>query len=107
MQERRFYLIGSEGAIRADALTGLIEVHFTDPKKSPQRIDVDAKGSHAGADVIMSQGLRRTLLEGEAPAAGMSEGIASLVTACGIDQAMDTGCVVDFAPLWATAERLS
>jgi predicted dehydrogenase len=98
--ERRFYIVGTHGAIRADVITGVIEVSSIVPGVEHEVIDTRHGGGHGGGDGYMSQQLARTLLEGAAPAASMYEGVRSLIMACGIDKALDTGTVYDLTKDW-------
>jgi predicted dehydrogenase len=106
LPERRFYIVGTRGTIRADARAGRLEVHFVDPRAEPRHIEVEGRGGHAGGDETMVAEVAETLLEGAAPVAGMREGLFSLVAALGIDAALDTGEVHDLAPFWERANRL-
>ncbi len=105
--ERRFYIVGTHGAIRADALTGVIEVNSIVPGVEREVIDTRHAGGHGGGDDYMSSQLARTLLEGAAPAASMYEGVRSLIMACGIDQALDSGTVHDLTKDWELLKDLS
>ena len=101
IQERRFYILGTEGALRADARTGLIEVARTGHGERTERIETGCTDGHSGGDEIMADHLVETLLNGRPPAAGLSEAIHSLVACGGIDRACDEQRVVDLAPTWA------
>jgi predicted dehydrogenase len=103
--ERRMCLIGTEGAIRADALTGIIEVQRISTTPEMQRYDTNVAdghpGGHAGGDEVLMESLCRSMRAGEAPLVGVEEGIKSAVVSFAIDEAMDTGTVVNLNPLWA------
>lgn len=98
--ERRFYICGTEGTLRADVLTGELEVQRIGWDTERQKENTQVVGSHGGGDEYMAEGLVRTLLKGETPLASVEDGIKSAVAAFGIDEAADTGCVIDYAPLW-------
>jgi len=100
MNERRFYLCGSEGTLRADAMTGVIEIARIGHGEKPQTILSGSSGGHAGGDEVMAQGLAATLLEGRPPLATVDDGILACIAAFGIDQALDSGQVVDLRPMW-------
>lgn len=105
--ERRFYLIGDEGTLRIDAYTGraeLARVGWDEPLEVRQPISGDG---HAGADGPMARELAECLAGLRPPAAGFAEGLASLTLALALDQARETGRVVDLAPLHARADLLS
>ena len=98
--ERRFYILGTEGTIRADAYTGTIELRRIGWENKTELWHPVAGGGHAGGDEVMSTGLAATLLGQAPPKAGMADGIRSLTVALAMDQAMDTGQVVDLRPTW-------
>jgi predicted dehydrogenase len=98
--ERRFYILGTEGALRADACTSQIELRRIGWGADSQHWDFGAGGGHAGGDEVMARGLAATLRGNAKPEAGMVEGLRSLAIANAIDQAMDTGSVVNLRPIW-------
>jgi predicted dehydrogenase len=97
--ERRFYICGSEGALRADAITGKIELQRISHEGQPEQIDTGVAGGHAGGDEVMGQGLVETLLAGTPPLASVDEGIRSCAVALAIDQAMQEGRIVTLPSL--------
>ena len=101
--ERRFYICGTEGTLRADLHTGTLEVKRIGWETKVEKIDTGADGGHGGGDEEMAARMARVLLEGAAPLAGVEEGIRSAVAAFGIDQAADEGRVTDLLPLWKQA----
>lgn len=101
--ERRFYILGSEGSIRFDAYTGLVEtqrVGWDEPRETIQPVEGDG---HAGGDEHLCRGLLNCMKGEEKPAAGFSEGVRSLLVAHAMDTAMAEGRVVDLGPLWERA----
>jgi len=64
---------------------------------------LDASDMHLGGDAFMAGHLRKTMLENTAPLAGLDDGFTSAVSAFGIDEAMDSGQVVDLRPMWQRA----
>jgi predicted dehydrogenase len=103
LPERRMYLCGTEGSLRADAVTGTIELQRIGHEPRIERIETGAAGGHAGGDEMMAQGLVATLLEGRAPLASIEEAVRSCVAAFAIDQAMAEGRVVDLDSWWKAA----
>lgn len=98
--ERRFYLLGTEGSLRVDAYTGVIElrrVGWDEPRIIHQPVEGD---SHAGGDELMTSELVQVLAGNQPPAAGFVEGLRSLTTAHAIDTAMESGTVVDLRASW-------
>jgi predicted dehydrogenase len=103
LPERRMYLCGTEGSLRGDAWTGIIELQRIGHDSKVERIDTGAGGGHAGGDEVMAQGLAGTLLEGRAPLASVEEGLQSCAAAFAIDQALEEKRVVDLDAWWKTA----
>jgi predicted dehydrogenase len=98
--ERRFYICGTEGAIRADAITGRIEWQRIGHGTRLEQVDMGHAGGHAGGDEAMTKALAGTLLEGKEPLASVEDGVRSCVVAFAIDQAMSEMKVVDLDPWW-------
>ncbi len=104
MPERRMYLCGSRATLRADVITGRIELCRLGQDEPIQQIDPGVRGSHGGADQHMAASLAQTMTGDAQPLAGIDEGICSTVSALGIDQAMHGAGVVDMDELWQRAE---
>lgn len=102
--ERRMYLLGSEGAIRADVITGRIELQRIGWDTGIEDFSTDARGGHGDGDHYLSRELADSMLNGTQPRAGISDGLASAATCLAIDEAMDTGTVVDCASYWARVD---
>jgi len=98
--ERRMYILGTEGAIRADVLTGKIELKRIGFGTSIEDVSTTSSGGHGGGDQILGRELADTMLEGRPPSAGLIDGLNAAVTCFGIDEAMDRGTVVDMGPVW-------
>ncbi len=104
LPERRVYILGTQGALRADVLTRRIEFNRIGFEARPQEIVLDGDpDDHLGGDVVMARHLAQTMLAGAAPLASMEEGLRSALACFGIDQALDEQRVVDLAPLWTRA----
>jgi predicted dehydrogenase len=101
--ERRMYICGTEGTLRADVKAGSIEYRRIGHKEELQRADTGAKGGHGGADPILASSLRDTILNGTAPLADPEDGLHSAIMALGIDAALNAGTVVDLRPMWRQA----
>ncbi len=101
LPERRFYICGTEGTLRADTLTGQIEWLRAGAKI--ERINMGHGGGHAGGDETMAKALADTLINGAKPLASVEEGLRSCVAAFAIDQAMVEKKVIDLDPWWKAA----
>jgi predicted dehydrogenase len=104
--ERRMYICGTEGAIRADVLTGLIELRRIGFDTKIEHVEAGVKGGHGGGDDVLAQELCESMLEGRLPSASLEDGLKSAITCFAIDKAMETGRVVDVTPYWRRAGLL-
>lgn len=98
--ERRMYICGTEGAIRADVIRGTIEHQAIGWDSKLRNVSTGARGGHGGGDMILLKELADSMLKGKPPFSTLEDGLKSAVTSFGIDRAMDSGKVVDMAPLW-------
>ncbi len=108
LRERRFYLCGSKGTLRADAYTGVIEWQSIGTDVPCQRLNTFESGGHghAGGDVVMARNLVAAILEGGPLLAGVEDGIRSALLAHAIDHAMETRSVVKVRPFREGLESL-
>jgi len=98
--ERRMYICGSEGSIRADVITGKIEIARIGWDQAIETLEPGAKGGHGGGDGILAGEVAASILHGTPPSSTLADGLQSAVTCFGIDQALDEGRVVDMADYW-------
>lgn len=98
--ERRFFLCGTEGTLRANAYTGLIELSRIGWETKTEVIDTQASGGHGGGDIVMARGLVQTLTQGQPPLASIEDGLHACIAAFGIDASMEGGQITDFQPYW-------
>ena len=104
--ERRMYIIGTKGAIRADAITGKIEVCNIGFDEEIKDISTDVKGNHAGGDEILCAELADAIFKKHTPATGMKDAIYSAATCFGIDKAMEEGIVYEFDSIWQQVDSV-
>jgi predicted dehydrogenase len=102
--ERRMYINGTEGTIRADIVAGSIEVARIGFNEKARKVKASTKGSHGGGDDVLARDLSASMLTGRVPAVGLDEGLASAFTCFGIDEAMNKGVVVDMDKYWNLAK---
>jgi predicted dehydrogenase len=103
IQERRMYLCGTHGSIRADVLTGAIDLKAIGWDTETQNHSTTGQGSHGVGDEVLAQELAESMINGAPPRVGIEEGILSAVTCFAIDDAMVSGTVVDVRPYWERA----
>lgn len=99
--ERRFYMCGTRGTIRANVLTGTIE--YTPVGWDPQTETVrPIEGDdHGGAEEPMAQDIVHCMLRGIPMPTSLADGVEASFTCLGIEAARETGTVVDMQPYWA------
>lgn len=97
--ERRFYLCGSEGTLRADLATGLIEVKRIGFDTEIERIETRTAGGHGDGDEVMVNGLVATLCEGTPPLATAADGLEASLVAFALTEAAEQGVVCDIEAL--------
>jgi predicted dehydrogenase len=101
--ERRMYLCGTRGTIRADVLTGEIELRKIGFGTEVKKIDAGVKGLHGGGDAVLGKEVADYMLHDTPPASTLEAGMLAAITAFGIDQSMETGLMVDMNDLWNKA----
>ena len=104
--ERRNYLVGTEGTIQADMVTGRIHlkrIGWNTPTVVYSTVGGTHGSGHGGSDAQLIVWLSRCILEDADPRAGIEEGMKSAITCFAIDQAMRSGAVVDLAEWWQKA----
>lgn len=103
--ERRLYLCGTEGTIRADVLTDTIEVQKIGYGTEVQVINSGTPGMHGGGDPILAQELIE-LMDGKrtTPAAGIDAGLIAAATCFAIDDAVQDGMVVELERYWQAVD---
>lgn len=100
--ERRMYLSGSEGTMIAELYTGSLRVRRLGEEE--QIVDA-AGGGHGGGDAFIMKELYRTMTDGVRPACSGEEGLQSAVVALTIDEAAESGRVIDLEPVWSSLGR--
>ena len=101
--ERRMYINGSKGAIRPDVIAGSIEVVKIGFGEKARQCGTAGKGGHGGGDAHLAESVVQSMLRGAESVTNVEDGVKSAVTCFGIDEAADSGRVVDMAPLWKRA----
>ncbi len=100
--ERRMYLLGTKGAIRADVLNGVIEYRKIGFNTTTERLDIPhSSGGHGGADIFVAKSLAELMADknkrSETP---LIDGATSAIVALKADEAMRSGAVVSLLDIW-------
>jgi len=101
--ERRMYICGSEGTLRADVLAGSIEVKRIGFDTECEDLSTGASGGHGGGDSFLGRSLADMMVHGAPSPASLEDGLRAAITVFAIDEAERTGRVVDLAPWWRRA----
>jgi predicted dehydrogenase len=101
--ERRMYICGTEGAIRADVISGTIEYQRIGFEEGLQTADTGAAGGHGGGDHVLTESIYDCMVNDAEPLTGIADGIASAFTIFAIDEAERSGQVVSVEPYWSKA----
>ena len=102
--ERRMYILGTEGAIRANLLTGDIHLQGIGFDTEIENKSLGIQDGHGNGDKFLAKELSDTMLHNKIPSVGLMEGLISTLTCIAIDAAMDTGTVVDMRTYWNKIE---
>lgn len=102
--ERRLYICGTKGTLRADVMTGSLELQTIGHNTQIQNLSTDVKGMHGGGDPVLAQELFSVMVNGGDMSAGIDEGLLAATTCFAIDQAAIDGTVVSLAPYWSELE---
>ena len=101
--ERRMYICGTDGTLRADLGTGTVEVRKIRYGVDVKTFATGARGGHGGGDEVLGRSIRDSILKGAEPLADLDDGLKSAVTCFAVDKAQETGRVVDVGPMWKRA----
>lgn len=101
--ERRMYLCGTEGTLRADVIQGKIEVRRIGYDAETETICSNTCNSHGGGDEVLGKELLDCMVNGTEPVSSLDDGFRAAITCFAVDDAMDSGAVVDLQPYWEKA----
>jgi predicted dehydrogenase len=103
LQERRWYIAGTKATLLADLVRNRLMIRPVMSRGKPERMEWNERtdDNHNGADQAMARDLLATLQNGAAFPVTPYESMEAGLTVMAIDRAMETGSVVDCAPMWA------
>lgn len=99
-QERRFYMCGTRGAIRADVLTGTIEYSPVGWEVITEVFRPISGDGHGGAEGPMTKDILACMFDGVPMPTSIEDGVTASFTCLGIDEARQTGTVVNMDNYW-------
>ncbi|HXL98784.1 MAG TPA: Gfo/Idh/MocA family oxidoreductase [Rhizomicrobium sp.] len=109
LQERRWYIAGSEGTLIADLVRNRMLVRGALSRAKPERLDWKDRtdDNHNGADQAMARDLLATLETGAPFPVTPWDSMEAGLTVMAIDRAMESKSVVDCAPIWTAYDAVS
>jgi predicted dehydrogenase len=109
LQERRWYIAGTEGTLLADLVRNKMLWRGAMARGKPERREWNERtdDNHNGADQAMARDLLATLDEGKAFPVTPQDSLEAGLTVMAIDRAMQTKSVVDCAAMWADYDAAS
>ena len=109
LQERRWYVAGTDGTLIADLVRNKLMVRRALDRRKPERIDFATRTAdlHNGADQAMALDLKATIEEGRAFPVTARESMEAGLTVMAMDEAAARGVAVDCSPMWAEFDAAS
>jgi len=99
--ERRFYMLGTRGAIRANVLTGTVEYAPVGWERRVESVQPISGDGHGGAEQPMTRDILACMFDGVPMPTTVEDGVTASFTSLGIDEARVTGSVVDMNSYWS------
>lgn len=104
--ERRMYFCGTEGALRANVVSGQIQAARVGFNETIRDESLGVTDGHGGGDEMLGAELADMIEHDAPPRASFAEGMISTVASLGIDEAMRNRTVVDLRPTWQKLDLL-
>jgi predicted dehydrogenase len=103
LQERRWYIAGTEGTLLADLVRNKLMFRSAFSTAKPERMEWNERtdDNHNGADQAMARDLLATLDKGAEFPVKPHDSLEAGLVVMAIDRAMETKQVVDCVPIWA------
>jgi predicted dehydrogenase len=103
LPERRWYVAGTEGTLIADLARNRLMIRRALSRARPERIDFGERteDAHNGADQAMARDLLAALRDGAPFPVTPFDSLEAGLTVMAIDEAMESGEVLDCRPMWA------
>jgi len=99
-QERRFYMCGTKGTIRGDVWTGTLEYKAVGWDDKAEKIRPIEGDDHGAAEEPMARDIVDCMLRSKPMPTTLEDGLRSAFVCFGMDEARQTGAVVDMNAYW-------
>jgi predicted dehydrogenase len=109
LQERRWYIAGTEGTLLADLVRNKMMWRGAMARGKPEHREWNERtdDNHNGADQAMARDLLATLDDGKPFPVTPQESMEAGLTVMAIDRAMQTKSAIDCAAMWADYDAVS
>lgn len=104
LKERRMYICGTEGTLRADVMKGEIQFSKIGYNTEIVTLQTGTTDGHGNGDVVLGRCLSETMLAGKNPHTPLLDGLVSAMVCLAIEDACRTGRVVDMKSLWTLVD---
>lgn len=98
--ERRMYICGTTGTLRADLYQGIVETREIGFGKELIQHGGGAQSIHGGGDEILAKELIKAIKTETPASTTLEDGLNAAVTCFAIDEAQASGTIVDLGSLW-------
>ncbi len=105
LPERRMYICGTRGTLRADLVKGVVEVKKIGFGIRTDQYETTLEGIHGGGDAVLALELAGLMNEGKPASTTLNDGLVAAVTCFAIDEAQINGTVVDCQPYWLRVDQ--
>jgi predicted dehydrogenase len=99
--ERRFYMCGTRGTIRANVLNGTIEYKPVGWKTEVQTIQPIKGDGHGGAEQPMTDDILACMFEGTPMPTTVEDGVTASFTCLGMEESRHNGSIVNMDEYWS------
>jgi len=105
--ERRMYILGSEGGLRADLVSGKLEYQRVGFDEKLQTVNVDCADGHGGGDTHLVDYWSQMMFEHMPSKTDLNTGIEATTVCLAADDAMRTGQIVNLCSNWEMLNNIS
>jgi len=98
--ERRFYMLGTRGSIRANVLTGTVEYSPVGWERRVESVQPISGDGHGGAEQPMTKDILACMFDGVPMPTTVEDGVTASFISLGIDESRVSGGVIDMNSYW-------
>ena len=108
LRPRGMHLCGLKASVDLDLRKNQLDILPIGRENTlPVNIGLEGRGGHHGTDGLIMDDLVRIMTTSAEPAISAMAGVTSAITSLAIDQARQTGRIVDLEPYWKRVEEIA